>query len=101
MQDLYKEFDNKEILKGVSLELHKGEVMVILGPSGCGKSTLLRCLNGLEKIKGGDIQFKDSSVTEKNTNWQEIREKIGMVFQKNHCNTSTYNYSSRRICRLC
>lgn len=81
VQDLYKEFDNKEILKGVSLELHKGEVMVILGPSGCGKSTLLRCLNGLENIKGGDIEFKDSSVTAKNTNWQAIREKIGMVFQ--------------------
>jgi polar amino acid transport system ATP-binding protein len=81
VQELHKEFDNKKILKGVSLELHKGEVLVVLGPSGCGKSTLLRCLNGLEKIQGGDIIFNDSSVTGKNTNWQAIREKIGMVFQ--------------------
>lgn len=81
VKELRKEFDNKEILKGVSLELHKGEVLVVLGPSGCGKSTLLRCLNGLEKIQGGDIRFKDKNITEKNTNWQLVREKIGMVFQ--------------------
>jgi len=81
MQDIHKEFDNKEVLKGVSISLHKGEVLVILGPSGCGKSTLLRCLNGLEKIQSGDIKFKDKSIVQKNTNWQEIREKIGMVFQ--------------------
>ncbi|MHC1682981.1 MAG: amino acid ABC transporter ATP-binding protein [Clostridiaceae bacterium] len=81
VRELRKEFDNKEILKGVSLELHKGEVLVVLGPSGCGKSTLLRCLNGLEKIQGGDIRFKDNSIIEKNTNWEDVREKIGMVFQ--------------------
>ena len=81
IQDIHKEFDDKEILKGVSLSLHKGEVLVVLGPSGCGKSTLLRCLNGLEKIQSGDIRFKDISLTQKNTNWQEVREKIGMVFQ--------------------
>jgi len=81
IQDIHKEFDNKEILKGVSLSLNKGEVLVVLGPSGCGKSTLLRCINGLEKIQSGDIKFKDRSLTEKNTDWQEIRAKIGMVFQ--------------------
>ncbi|MBU3111143.1 amino acid ABC transporter ATP-binding protein [Clostridium lacusfryxellense] len=81
IQDIHKEFDNKEVLKGVSLSLHKGEVLVILGPSGCGKSTLLRCLNGLEKIQSGDIKFKDKSLIQKNVDWQEIREKIGMVFQ--------------------
>jgi polar amino acid transport system ATP-binding protein len=81
VRELRKEYDNKEILKGVSLELHKGEVLVVLGPSGCGKSTLLRCLNGLEKIQGGDIIFKNNSLTEKNTNWEDVREKIGMVFQ--------------------
>ena len=81
IQDVHKEFDNKEILKGINLSLHTGEVLVVLGPSGCGKSTLLRCLNGLEKIQGGDIKFKDTSYTDKNTNWQEIHEKIGMVFQ--------------------
>jgi polar amino acid transport system ATP-binding protein len=81
IQDIHKEFDNKEILKGVTLSLHKGEVLVVLGPSGCGKSTLLRCLNGLEKIQSGDIKFKNRSLTEKNTDWQEVRSKIGMVFQ--------------------
>jgi len=81
LQDIHKEFDGKEILKGVTLSLHKGEVLVVLGPSGCGKSTLLRCINGLEKIQSGDIKFRDTSLTEKNTDWQEVREKIGMVFQ--------------------
>lgn len=81
VRGLCKVFDNKEILKDVSLDLHKGEVLVVLGPSGCGKSTLLRCLNGLEKIQGGDIRFKNNSLTEKSTNWEDVREKIGMVFQ--------------------
>lgn len=81
VKELRKEFDNKEILKGVSFSLHKGEVLVVLGPSGCGKSTLLRCLNGLEKIQGGDILLNGESLNAKSTNWQEIRKKIGMVFQ--------------------
>lgn len=81
IKNLHKEYDGKEILKGVDFSIHKGEVVVILGASGCGKSTLLRCLNGLEKIQGGDIKFKGESLTDKNTNWQQIREKIGMVFQ--------------------
>lgn len=81
IQGINKKFDNKEILKGVSLSLHKGEVLVVLGPSGCGKSTLLRCLNGLEEIQSGDIKFKDESFTNKNIDWQKIRENIGMVFQ--------------------
>jgi len=81
IQDVHKKFDDKEILKGIDLNLHTGEVLVVLGPSGCGKSTLLRCLNGLETIQGGDIKFKDQSFTDKNANWLEIHEKIGMVFQ--------------------
>jgi polar amino acid transport system ATP-binding protein len=81
VQDVHKKYDDKEILKGIDLSLHKGEVLVILGPSGCGKSTFLRCLNGLEKIQGGDIKFKEQSLTDKNVNMQEIHEKIGMVFQ--------------------
>lgn len=81
IQDIHKKYDEKEILNGINLTLHKGEVLVVLGPSGCGKSTLLRCLNGLEKIQGGDIKFGDRSFTEKNIEWQKIHEKIGMVFQ--------------------
>jgi polar amino acid transport system ATP-binding protein len=81
IQDIHKKYDEKEILNGINLTLHKGEVLVVLGPSGCGKSTLLRCLNGLEKIQGGDIKFGDRSFTAKNIEWQKIHEKIGMVFQ--------------------
>ncbi len=81
IQDVHKKYDEKEILKGIDLSLHKGEVLVILGPSGCGKSTFLRCLNGLEKIQSGDIKFKEQSFTDKNADWQKIHEKIGMVFQ--------------------
>lgn len=81
IEDVHKKYEDKEILKGINLTLHKGEVLVVLGPSGCGKSTLLRCLNGLEKIQGGNIKFKDISFIEKNTDWQKIHEKIGMVFQ--------------------
>ncbi|MPQ31724.1 amino acid ABC transporter ATP-binding protein [Clostridium estertheticum] len=81
IQDIHKKFDNKDVLKGVTLSLHKGEVLVVLGPSGCGKSTLLRCLNGLEKIQSGDIKFKDKSLIKKDMNWEDIRLKIGMVFQ--------------------
>ncbi|AJG99582.1 glutamine ABC transporter ATP-binding protein [Clostridium beijerinckii] len=81
IQDVHKKYDEKEILKGIDLSLHTGEVLVILGPSGCGKSTFLRCLNGLEKIQGGDIKFKEQSFTDKNADWQKIHEKIGMVFQ--------------------
>lgn len=81
INDLHKEYAQKKILNGINLDIHKGEVVVILGPSGCGKSTLLRCLNGLESIQGGNINFADKSLTDKNVNWQEVRQKIGMVFQ--------------------
>lgn len=81
VQDVHKKYDDREVLKGIDLNLHKGEVLVILGPSGCGKSTFLRCLNGLEKIQGGDIKFNGRAFSDKNINWQEIHEKIGMVFQ--------------------
>lgn len=81
INDLHKEYSQKKILNGINLDIHKGEVVVILGPSGCGKSTLLRCLNGLENIQGGNIKFADKSLTDKSVNWQEVRQKIGMVFQ--------------------
>ena len=55
IKDLRKSFGDNEILKGISLDVKQGEVVVILGSSGCGKSTLLRCINGLETIQGGDI----------------------------------------------
>lgn len=81
INNLHKEYGDRTILDNISLNVNKGEVVVILGPSGCGKSTLLKCINGLEKIQGGDIRFKGKSLMDKDVNWQEIRQHIGMVFQ--------------------
>jgi polar amino acid transport system ATP-binding protein len=81
IQDLHKSFGTLDVLKGVDLDVQKGEVVVILGPSGSGKSTLLRCINKLEVATGGHIFFEDAEITDAKTNINEIREKIGMVFQ--------------------
>jgi polar amino acid transport system ATP-binding protein len=69
------------ILKGVSLNVERGEVVVILGPSGCGKSTLLRCINGLEQIQGGEILLDGEVISNRKNDMHLIRQKIGMVFQ--------------------
>lgn len=81
INELRKKYDDREVLKGVNISLHKGEVLVVLGPSGCGKSTLLRCINGLESTDGGDIIFDGKSIFSKEVKMQTIRQKIGMVFQ--------------------
>ena len=81
IKDLKKSFGDNEILKGISLDLKQGEVVVILGSSGCGKSTLLRCINGLETIQGGDILLDGKSITGSKKEFHLIRQKIGMVFQ--------------------
>jgi len=81
IQDLHKSFGSLEVLKGVDIEVNKGEVVVILGPSGSGKSTMLRCINRLEEPTSGHIWFEDEEITDPKTNINGIREKIGMVFQ--------------------
>lgn len=82
VEHLIKSYDkNKPVLKDISFSLNKGEVVVIVGPSGCGKSTFLRCLNMLEAIDSGTIQFKDQAISRNEKNVHEIRQKIGMVFQ--------------------
>ncbi|MGS3182250.1 amino acid ABC transporter ATP-binding protein [Aeromonas taiwanensis] len=78
-----KQFGQHRVLDEVSLTVNAGEVIVILGPSGCGKSTLLRTLNGLEPIQGGSIRF-DGEPLDANTDWQRLRQLIGMVFQSYH-----------------
>jgi len=81
VDDLHKSFGDLEVLKGVDMEIAKGEVVVILGPSGSGKSTLLRCVNRLEESTGGKIFFEDIEVTSPSTDVRKVREKVGMVFQ--------------------
>lgn len=76
-----KTYGEGNILNGLSLTVHKGEVVVIIGPSGCGKSTLLRCINGLEPIQEGRIALRGETIDGKAKNIAQIRQKIGMVFQ--------------------
>lgn len=80
--DVKKDFrEAGGILKGVSLSVERGEVVVILGPSGCGKSTLLRCINGLESIQGGTISLDSEVISNRTKEMHLIRQKVGMVFQ--------------------
>ncbi|WP_196604571.1 amino acid ABC transporter ATP-binding protein [Pectinatus haikarae] len=80
VRNLHKSFGSLEVLKDISFNVEKGEVLCIIGPSGSGKSTLLRCLNRLEEIQAGDIEVFSTNVT-KVKNINKFREKIGMVFQ--------------------
>ncbi len=79
--DLYKHFGDLEVLKGVSEEIHKGEVVSIIGPSGGGKSTFLRCLNLLEKPDSGSVIFEGVDITKKDIDIDKHRQKMGMIFQ--------------------
>ena len=83
-QGFNKFFGETQVLKGIDLSVQSGEVVVILGPSGCGKSTLLRCLNGLEVADGGSLRFAGQELLDKNTDWRQVRQDIGMVFQSYH-----------------
>ncbi len=82
VEGLEKSFGEVEVLKGIDLEIKKGEVVVIIGPSGCGKSTFLRTLNLLEEPTGGHIYFEGTDITDPKTNINLHRQKIGMVFQQ-------------------
>ena len=81
VEDLKKNFGKLEVLKGMTIDIYEGEVVVLLGPSGSGKSTFLRCLNQLDPSTGGTILIDDNSITEKHADINKIRENIGMVFQ--------------------
>lgn len=81
LQNITKNFGQQIILNHLSLSVKEGEVVVILGPSGCGKSTLLRCINKLESIQEGDILLDGQSILSGTLSLQDIRQKIGMVFQ--------------------
>ena len=81
VEDLHKRYGKEEVLRGVSLELEKGETKVIIGPSGTGKSTLLRCINRLTEPDRGRIWLDGVEVTSPGTNIYKIRAQIGFVFQ--------------------
>lgn len=82
VNNLKKKFDKKNVLKGISFDVKKGDIIAVIGPSGCGKSTLLRCLNMIEKPDSGSIIFEGTELNDKNTNLPQTRQKIGMVFQQ-------------------
>ncbi len=82
VDNLHKSFDKVEVLKGVNTEIKRGEVVCIIGPSGCGKSTFLRTLNLLEEPTDGHIYFDGVDITDKKTDINVHRQKIGMVFQQ-------------------
>ncbi|NIL16072.1 glutamine ABC transporter ATP-binding protein [Pseudomonas sp. ATCC PTA-122608] len=83
-QGFNKYFGDQQVLKGIDLSVQSGEVVVILGPSGCGKSTLLRCLNGLEVAHSGSLRFAGKELLDKATDWRQVRQDVGMVFQSYH-----------------
>lgn len=82
IEKLIKRYGNLEVLKGISLQVQKGEVLVIVGPSGCGKSTLLRCINGLEEFQGGQIWVAEKPINGASPrDLMKIRLMCGIVFQ--------------------
>ena len=81
IKNLHKSFGDLEVIKGIDLEIKKGEIVTIVGPSGSGKSTVLRCMNLLEIPTKGQIIFEGTDITDKKVNIDEIRQRIGMVFQ--------------------
>ncbi len=82
IKDVHKSFGDLEVLKGISLDVMKGEVICIIGPSGSGKSTLIRCINALIDIQAGSITVEGQQVHDANLDKLELRQKVGMVFQQ-------------------
>lgn len=82
IKGLRKSYDDLEVLRGIDIDVHRGEVVVVLGPSGSGKSTMLRCVNLLEKPTGGQIIFEGTDITAKGVDINSVRAKLGMVFQQ-------------------
>ena len=82
VQNLTKNFEKVEVLKGLSLDVYEGDVVAIIGPSGCGKSTFLRCINCMEDPTGGSIYFNGEDLADMKVDINVHRQKIGMVFQQ-------------------
>jgi polar amino acid transport system ATP-binding protein len=82
LREVHKSFGDLEVLKGISFDVMKGEVICIIGPSGSGKSTLIRCINALNDIQSGSITVEGQEVHDPKLNKLELRKKVGMVFQQ-------------------
>lgn len=82
VKNLYKKFDQKDVLKNISVNINEGDVVCVIGPSGSGKSTFLRCLNRLEEPTGGHILFDGADICDPRTDIDLHRQKMGMVFQQ-------------------
>ncbi len=87
IENLRKKFGTNEVLKGISLNVNKGDVISIIGKSGSGKSTFLRCINRLEEASEGNIYFEGENIMDKDSDLKKIRSKMAMVFQ----NFNLYN----------
>ena len=81
IKDVHKRYGAFEVLKGLSLDVERHQVVCLIGPSGCGKSTLLRCINGLEPIQGGEIRLHDDRVSGPGVDLDALRRDVGIVFQ--------------------
>jgi polar amino acid transport system ATP-binding protein len=81
VEDLHKSFGSNEVLKGITTTVNRGEVVAVIGPSGSGKSTFLRCLNLLEDVTSGSVKVEGIDLTDRGTDINQVRQKIGMVFQ--------------------
>ena len=81
VRGLKKHFGHLEVLRGIDIDIHKGEVVAVIGPSGSGKSTFIRCLNRLEEPTAGEVIFEGQQINTKSADIDKIRQKIGMVFQ--------------------
>ena len=82
VKNLHKRFGDNEVLRGINTTVRRGEVIAIIGPSGCGKSTFLRSLNLLEEPTEGQVLLDDIDITSKEVNINEMRQRVGMVFQQ-------------------
>src|SRR5918998_4599207 len=80
-KDVDKHFGKLHVLQSINLSIAAGEVVVVCGPSGSGKSTLIRCVNGLERVQGGDIAVLGEPITRRGVNLPALRTRVGMVFQ--------------------
>ena len=81
IKNLEKQFGRLQVLKGISINVHQGDVLAVIGPSGSGKSTFIRCINQLETPTAGQVIFEGLDLTEKKVDLDKMRQKIGMVFQ--------------------